>query len=267
MSRNAAFAVLTSKRIHEQFIKDLDSNRFVLFFQAIVPLTSQDRAGYREILIRFKEEERNMQSPGMFLLLLEEQGLMPLLDRWIVSRVLKWIRNAEANLGPGSAPRCSVNLAAATLRDESAFAGYVLDEIRKPGGRADALSFEILEADAMAHRQSLTRLMLPLRSAGCTFALSGHAGDNKAFELAVSLGFASIKIDASMLRGLATDPRAMQALTAVKDRCREYGMRSICMQVEDDETLGILRGINVDFAQGFGIEHPRLLEFAGGAGS
>jgi EAL domain-containing protein (putative c-di-GMP-specific phosphodiesterase class I) len=267
VSRNAAFAALTSKRVHERFMKDLDSNRFVLFFQAIAPLAAKERADYGEILIRFKEEERNLQSPGMFLSLLEEQGLMPQLDRWIVSRVLKWTREVDAKLGPGSAPLCSVNLAGDTLRDESAFGGHVLDEIRQAGGRADALSFEILECDAMANRQSITRLMLPLRSAGCGFALSGHAGDNKAFELAVSLGFAFIKIDASMLRGLASAPQAREDLAAVNRRCHEYGMRTIGMQVEDHETLEILRGIGVDFAQGFGIERPRPLEFPGGAGS
>jgi EAL domain-containing protein (putative c-di-GMP-specific phosphodiesterase class I) len=153
-----------------------------------------------------------------------------------------------------------VNLAADTLRDESAFVGYVLDEIRKSGGRAEALSFEILESDALLNRSSLTRLMLPLRSAGCSFALSGHAGNDKAFELAVSLGFSFIKIDGSMLRGLVTDAQALERLTAVNRRCREYGISTVCMQVEDGETLEILRGLGVDYAQGFGVEPPRRLE-------
>jgi EAL domain-containing protein (putative c-di-GMP-specific phosphodiesterase class I) len=48
-------------------------------------------------------------------------------------------------------------------------------------------------------------------------------------------------------------------------RCHEYGMRTVCMQVESGEILGIVRTIGVDFAQGFGIEHPRLLDSARGS--
>ena len=264
MSRTAAVVALTSKRVNERFVKDLESDRFVLFFQAIAPLASRESPGYREILIRFKEEERNLQSPGMFFPLLEEEGLLPVLDRWIVARVLKWIHEQDTRLGTGSAPRCSVNLAGDTLRDESAFGGYVLDEIRRTVGRAGALSFEILESDAIDNHRSLTRLIPPLRSAGCSFALSEHTGSTKAFELAASLGFAFIKIGGEMLSGIAGDPEALRRLTAVNRRCREYGMRTVCMQVEDNKTLEVLRGIDVDFVQGFGIERPRLLEFARG---
>jgi len=267
LSTKAAVAALTSKRVKERFMKDLELDRFVLFFQAIAPLASTEKNGYREILIRFKEEELNLQSPGMFLPLLEEEGLMPLLDRWIVARALKWIHEQDTRRGQGSAPRCSVNLAGDTLRDESAFAGYVLDEIRRSVGRAGALSFEILESDAIENHRSLTRLVPALRSAGCSFALSGHAGSTKAFELAKSLGFAFVKIDGRMLSGISGDPRALEALTAVNRRCREYGMRTVCMQVEDNDTLAVLRGIDVDFVQGFGIERPRRLEFAKGARS
>lgn len=264
---NAAVEHLTTRRIQERFIKDLDSSRFVLFFQAIAALAAEEGAGYREILIRFKEEEQNLQSPGMFLPLLEEQGLLPQLDRWIVSRVLKWIQDLELKLGPGCVPRCGVNLSADTIRDESGFSGHVVGEIRKAGGRAEALSFEILESDAMDNPRALGRLMLPLRSVGCTFALCGHCGSTKAFELAASLGFATIKIDGSMLSGLLADPKALEGLTAVNRRCQEYGMRTVCMQVEAAETLEILRSIGVDYAQGFGVERPRLLEFEKGSRS
>jgi EAL domain-containing protein (putative c-di-GMP-specific phosphodiesterase class I) len=264
VSTNAAVALLASRRVEERFTKDLEGNRFVLFFQSIVPLASKETSGYREILIRFREEEQNMQSPGMFFPLLEEQGLLPMLDRWIVSRVLKWIRETEAKLGAEGVPRCSVNLSSDTLRDGSAFGGYVAEEIRKSAGRAPALSFEIVESDAIANASSLTKLMPALRSMGCSFALSGYTGNEKTFELATSLGFAFIKIDGSLLYGLA-DPKARERLNAINQQCHGYGLQTVCMQVEDGETLEILREMEVDFAQGFGVERPRPLEPARGA--
>jgi EAL domain-containing protein (putative c-di-GMP-specific phosphodiesterase class I) len=267
VSRDVAVASLAAKRVREQFLKDLELNRFILFSQTIAPVCSRERGDYREVLIRFKEEERNLQSPGMFLPLLEEQGLMPLLDRWIVARVLKGLREIEAE-GRGRAPRFSVNLCADTLRDESTFSGYALEQIRNTVERAEALTLEILVSDALANPRSLARLMLPLRSVGCSFALSGFAGDDEpAFELARSLGFAFLKIDGSMLTGISVNPKAREALFAISRRCHEYGIQTICMRVETPQALEVLRGIDVDYAQGFGIERPRLLEFRSKTGS
>ncbi|MEO7744296.1 MAG: EAL domain-containing protein [Usitatibacter sp.] len=254
-------ALYASKLIHQRFARDLDANMFVLFSQAIVPLAEGRDAGYREILIRFKDEERNMQSPGMFLPLLEEQGLMPQLDRWIVSRVLAWIREIELNLGARSAPRCSVNLAADTIRDESAFAGYVLEEIRRKAGAAEALSFEIASSELLAHPKEIARLVPALRAAGCTFAISNHDGAERPFDLARSLGFTIVKFDGSLAYRIAFDDDAREKLKALNYLCREYGMRTVCMQVENQETLEVLRTMEVDYAQGFGVEHPKLLPY------
>ena len=70
-------------QIRDRLIRDLKDEKFVLYFQSIVPVAvaAPDNALYREILIRFKEEEQGMMPPGTFLPILEQQGLMPLLDR------------------------------------------------------------------------------------------------------------------------------------------------------------------------------------------
>jgi EAL domain-containing protein (putative c-di-GMP-specific phosphodiesterase class I) len=43
-------------------------------------------------------------------------------------------------------------------------------------------------------------------------------------------------------------------------RCRKVGIRTVCMLVEDAETLAHLRTIHVDYVQGFGVAKPRILE-------
>jgi EAL domain-containing protein (putative c-di-GMP-specific phosphodiesterase class I) len=254
-----ALALLASKRIRERFVLDLSNNVFVLFSQPILALAERGDTGYREILIRFKDEERNMQSPGMFLPLLEEEGLMPQLDRWIVSRVLRWVRDLDPSVVGRTAPRCSVNLAADTIRDESAFVGFVQEETRLKAGTAQALCFEIRLSELLAHPKELARLMPPLRAAGCSFALSNYDGSERPFDLARSLGFTIIKFEGSLVYSIARDAQARAKLDAINRNCRGYGMRTVAMQVENQETLDALRTIGADYAQGFGIERPRPL--------
>jgi len=249
----------TARLAKDRLLKDLAGNRFVLFSQAIEALTPSVRdAGYREILVRFLDEEHNRQAPGMFLPLLEEQGLMPFLDRWVVKRTTQWIGSHDAGRGGERASRCSVNLSSDSIRRDRSFSEYVLECLRKASAHGAALSFEIPVADAVA--PSLAQLVPALRAAGCTFALSGFTGAEGEFELASAVGFEIVKIDGSMLSSPSGEAQARARLATIHMRCKELGMRTVCMQVETPETLEILRGIGVDYAQGFGIERPRALE-------
>src|SRR6266702_788490 len=106
-----AGALDVGAQIRNRLIKDLKEDNFVLYFQSIVAIApSVAEPLYREILVRFKEEEKGLMPPGMFLPNLEQHGLMPLLDRWVTAQVLKWTRSKQAVLAPRPTPRCSINL-------------------------------------------------------------------------------------------------------------------------------------------------------------
>ena len=122
-------------QIRERLIRDLKDEKFVLYFQSIVPVAIDvpGKALHREILIRFKEEEQGLMPPGTFLPILEQQGLMPLLDRWVTGRVLKWVRSLHAAGTPRYAPRCSINVSSDTIRRDAAFGDFVHQSVVRAG--------------------------------------------------------------------------------------------------------------------------------------
>jgi EAL domain-containing protein (putative c-di-GMP-specific phosphodiesterase class I) len=247
-------------RIRSQLVADLKEGKFLLYFQSIVPAAhAASEPLYREILVRFREEEQDMMPPGMFFPVLEQNGLMPLLDRWVVAQVIKWVRNTPANPSRPP-PRCSINLATDTIRRDTALVEFILEGIRKTAISGASLSFEIPLAELLAAPRSLARLMPDLRAMGCTFALTGFSGEEPGFELARSLGFSFVKVDGSLAYRVARDPLARASILAIVQRCRNLGMRTVCTQVEGTETLDTLRGLRVDYVQGFGIDRPRLLK-------
>ena len=243
----------------ERFISQLKEDNFVLFFQPIMPAAATAaEPPFREILVRYRQEERDLLPPGSFFPILEEQGLLPVLDRWVVSRLLKWGRDLQAT--GRRMPHCSVNLAIDTIRRDEAFAEYVLRGIQKMEVMPALLTFEIMTTDALAHREAVGKMIRPLRAAGVTFALSWFAGEESALELAPSLGISYIKIDGGLAASIARVPKDKARLAAIVQRCRKLGMRTVCMLVEDPETLAHLRTIHVDYVQGFGVAKPRILE-------
>ena len=245
--------------IREKFVKQLREDNFVLYSQAIMPAAADSTdPPLREILARYREEEENLLPPGSFLPILEDQGLLPLLDRWIVARLLGWGRSVQA--GGRRMPRCTVNLSIDTIRRDEAFGDYVLQGLQKTGVSAAALTFEVTTVDAMAHRPALQRFIPPLRNVGVTFALSWFNGEKAEFELMQKAGFSYVKIDGAFSAVIARQPKKKAELATIVQRCREHGVQTVCMQVEDEETLQHLRLLRVDYVQGFGIERPKPLE-------
>ena len=250
-----------SAQIRERLIRDLKDDNFLLYFQSIVPvMASPGEPPHREILVRFKEEEDDLIVPGSFLPVLEEHGLTALLDRWVVAQILKWARGKHAADAARGVPRFGINLSSDTLRRDPAFADFVLTGLRKTDVPAACLMFELPVAVVLASTDSVTRLVTPLRAAGCTLALNDFTGQQGGFELARKLGFGFIKIDGSLIDRVTRDAEAMARVITIQEHCRKLGMRTICMQVESPETLEALRTIRADYAQGFGIDRPRPLK-------
>jgi EAL domain-containing protein (putative c-di-GMP-specific phosphodiesterase class I) len=246
--------------IRERLIRDLKEDNFLLYFQSIVPVTCADERLNREILVRFKEEEQDLIAPGSFLPVLEEHGLTALLDRWVVAQTLKWARGKQASAASRELPRFGINLSSDTLRRDPAFADFVINALRKLDVPAECLMFELPVAEVLASFESVTRVAAPLRAAGCSLALNDFTGQKGGFELAKRLDFAFIKVDGSLIDRITRDADSMARVIAIQEHCRKLGMRTICMQVESPATMEALRTIRADYAQGFGLDRPRLLK-------
>ena len=248
----------TADQFRQRFVNQLKEDNFILYFQPIAPATSPHESNFREVLVRYRDEEAGLLPPGSFLLILEGEGLLPLLDRWVVSKLLKWGRGLQA--AGKRMPHCSVNLAIDTVRRDAAFGDYVVKALEKAGVAPTSLTFEVMTTDALQYAPQVAEMMKPLRAAGVTFALSWFAGEAQALDLAPKLGVSYLKLDPSLATNLTRDPKQQARLSALVQRCRQMNVRTVAMWVENAETLAHLKAMQVDFVQGFGIAKPRPLE-------
>lgn len=243
---------LTAKRL----VEALNSNQFILYCQPIVRLRPAPPEGrYIEILVRFLEEEQKLLPPGTFLPLLQEAGLMPLLDRWVVREVLKWLRQQRDNAPNRALPRCSVNLSASALCDRQ-LAAFVQQELIASTVAPDKLSFEFSMTDIRAQRQSFIDLASRLKPLNCSLAVSGFGIGATSLPGLHRLGVRIVKIDGGLVRNLVRKPAALEKLRTITDACIGLGLHSVAEMVEEQETVDILRDAGVDYAQGFGIGLP-----------
>ncbi|WP_275099913.1 bifunctional diguanylate cyclase/phosphodiesterase [Sedimenticola hydrogenitrophicus] len=241
-------------RIHSA----LEEDRFCLYVQPIVPIDQRSaHTGHCEVLIRMRDEAGALVPPNKFIPAAERFGLMPRIDRWVVNQLFNLIGREHETLVLGG--YCfAINLSGGSVNDEDTltYIGEKLVEFRIPPGM---ISFEITETAAIANLASASYFIRTLKQAGCLFSLDDFGSGLSSFAYLKNLPVDFLKIDGAFIRDLATDPIDRAMVQAINQIGQVMGLKTIAEFVENDQVLGLLRGIGVDFAQGYGIARPMPL--------
>src|SRR5690606_11723241 len=95
----------------------LEQGRYQIFGQPIASLLTRDAVHRYEMLLRIIDEEGRLVLPSHFMSSAGRYQLLPLIDRYVISDVLKHLRAASAR--PGFRPlHVSINLSGPTIGDE-----------------------------------------------------------------------------------------------------------------------------------------------------
>ena len=234
--------------------KALAGDELQLYLQPIAKLEER-RFVMAEVLVRLREEETKLLPPGEFLPVFEQYGMMPALDRWVVSRLVQ--RMARGSLR--GFRQFSVNVASATLQDFS-FPGHVAQTLRQFGVPAEALCFEIDEVDVLGRLNAAVRFGTAVRALGCRVAIDGFGRRAATFAPLKTLRVDFIKVDGSITRRVLSANTALNKLRAIVRVAQTIRIGVIAEFVEEAEVLARLIGLGVEYAQGFGIARPAPID-------
>ena len=229
----------------------LDRDELQLYCQPILALRPPGGFVMAEVLVRLREEEALMLPPGDFLPVFEHFGMMPELDRWVVSHVLHWLAGAR----PGGFRSFSVNISVQTIGDPE-FPGFVASELRATKVSPAELTFEIEESSVLARAESALQFAEAMKGLGCKVAIDGFGQRSVSFAPLKTLRVDFVKVDGSIVRNLLRSSVAEQKLKAVVRVGQTIGVGVIAECVEETDVLVRLKALNVAYAQGFGIARP-----------
>jgi PAS domain S-box-containing protein len=243
----------------QRILAAINGNEFTLFCQRITPLAHDvDASENYEMLIRLPEEESGLILPGAFFSLAEEHGLLPQLDRWVFTNVLDWMLTP---VGAGTVRAGAIyflNIATATISDPD-FPEFVESELCRTGVPARCVCVEIAEQDLTMHQGDAVAFARSMKQLGCQIAISGFGRERVPTNTLKLLPLDFLKIDGGIVRQIAACPANLGKALLISKVAKAIGVRTIGEMVEDEDTLAILRKMNVDFAQGFGISVPQPL--------
>ena len=232
----------------------LEENRFELFRQTIQPLQTDEKGAHYEILLRMRDENGGIISPGLFIEAAERYGITPGIDRWVIRSAFRWLVS-EADERERLA-LCSINLSGQSLGDEK-FLPFVVDQFQMSGLDATKICFEITETAAIASYSQANRFINALKELGCKFALDDFGTGLSSFGYLKHFPVDFLKIDGSFVKEILHDPIDREMVRSINEIGHLTGKQTIAEFAENEEIITMLRGMGVDYAQGYGVSEPK----------
>jgi diguanylate cyclase (GGDEF)-like protein/PAS domain S-box-containing protein len=238
----------------------LERGEMTLFYQPQVSLESGVVLG-AEALVRWRHPEWGMVSPGRFIPLAEETGLILPLGEWVLREAC---RQAGVWAREGRPLRVSVNLSARQLT-EAGLVGDVRDAL--DAARLDPrwLDLELTESALIGGGTAVEARLVELRALGIRISVDDFGTGYSSLSYLRRLPLDVLKVDRSFVMGMAGEggdhPARDQAIVrAVIDMAHALSLEVIAEGVEDEAQRGILARLGCDMMQGFLFSPPVPVE-------
>lgn len=235
----------------------LDSGQFSLDYQPLFEVATGKVHGF-ESLLRWSHPRRGPLTPGDFLAVAEESGLIVDLGRWVLvtacEQAARWRED-------GHEIRIFVNVSARQLADPG-FVDTVRFALDSTGLHARALILEITEHTTLEDPHTIRERLYALRNLGVTATIDDMGSGYSSLAYLRDFPVEGIKIDQSFIAESETSPASRSLVCALIQLGRSLGLRVVAEGIETEAQLELLREEGCELAQGFLLARPMSAEAA-----
>jgi diguanylate cyclase (GGDEF)-like protein len=230
----------------------LERDQFSLHYQPKIDMASGQITGV-EALLRWNHPDLGTVSPGQFIPLAEETGLIVPIGRWVLEEAcaqnMAWQRRG---LRPVT---MAVNLSPRQFADPNLL--HDVDEALAASGMSPVLlQLEVTESMVMRNVSRAIKVLDAIQSRGIRLAIDDFGTGYSSMSLMKQFPIDTIKIDRSFVRDLPVDSEDQAIAQAIISMGKALGMTVIAEGVETVEQEAFLRSHACDEMQGFLFSKP-----------
>ena len=219
-------------------------------------MQDNDTGSHYEILLRMRDENGHIVAPDLFISAAERFGITPAIDRWVIENTFRWLVS-EADERERLA-MCSINLSGLSIGDDK-FLPFVTEQLQTSGLDAEKICFEITETAAIASYSQANRFIQALKEFGCRFALDDFGTGLSSFGYLKHFPVDFLKIDGSFVKEILHDPIDREMVRSINEIGHLTGKQTIAEFAENEDIIAMLKGMGVDYAQGYGVSEPKRI--------
>lgn len=226
----------------------LQNGEFALYFQPLIGAESNEPSGF-EALLRWNHPIRGLISPGEFIPIAENSGLIKAIGDWVLEEACMIAANWPDHL------TVAVNLSAPQF-DNARIVETVQNALAKSGLKPHRLELEITESLLIDRPDDVIAILGQLRQIGVCIAMDDFGTGYSSLSYLLKFPYDKIKIDRSFVSAIETDHAACDVLKTIGSLAKTLNMRITAEGVETKEQVEFLRGIACDHLQGYYFARP-----------
>ena len=247
-------AELLSEQLIEDFQTALREKQFQVFYQPKFDVRPSEPAlTSAEALVRWKHPKLGMISPGVFIPLFENNGLIQALDQYVWLDAAFHIRNWKDRLGislPVSVNVSRVDLLDPLLEDK-------LNAIVSENGLSySELLLEITESAYTQDADQMIDKVNRLRQLGFRIEMDDFGSGYSSLSMLSSLPIDALKLDMQFIRNAFKQHKDTRLLEAMIHLAESFEVPTIAEGVETMEQMLALKMMGCDIVQGYYFSRP-----------
>lgn len=208
-----------------------------------------------EALLRWRHPERGMVSPGEFIPVAEDTGLILPMGAWVLREACRQLREwREAGIGD-LLPHLAVNLSPKQFYQPD-FVSEVKEILASSGVDPSNLVLEVTEGVVIQDVERTIEKMQTLKSLGITFSIDDFGVGYSSLTYLKRLPLDVLKIDQSFVRGIGTDPGDAAIVETIIAMARHLGLKTVAEGVETEQQLQFLKAKGCHHFQGYYFSRP-----------
>jgi diguanylate cyclase (GGDEF)-like protein len=254
----ARFQTHMSEEWHRrhQLLRDLQEavglGQLQLYYQPYLD-TAHGTVRGAEALLRWQHPYRGFLSPGEFIPLAEETGLIVQLGDWALTtactQAVQWRAAGHSQF------TISVNVSLIQL-DHERFCERVREVLEQSGLPANALELEVTETLALSHSSTIDRNVNALRALGVRLAIDDFGTGYASFSYLRRFPVEKLKIDREFLEFVPDNQQSANLVRMIVAMGHALGAQVTGEGVETERQLAFLAEIGCELAQGYYLSRP-----------
>ncbi len=232
----------------------IENRRFELHAQPIIPCRHRDDIARYEVLLRLRNDQNHIISPGNYIPAAERFNLMREVDIWVTTEAVVFL-HYKYHSDPHCNLRLFINLSANSLINRE-FLTHMHTLLRQYAIPQHSLCLEITETSAIQNIDMAQAFIHDLHASGCLFALDDFGSGMSSFAYLKNLDVDYIKIDGSIIQSISHSRIDRAMLAAINEIGEVMEIETIAECVENTDTHRRVKQSGIGYAQGFHICKP-----------
>lgn len=241
-------------KLLRHFEKAIKDKEFKLYLQPKFAIQGEKPIlSSAEALVRWVHPEYGMISPGIFIPLFEENGLIRKLDYFIWNEVGQTIHKWK-NVLP-----ISINVSRVDLLDDDLLK-HLMEMINENHISIKDVYLEITESAYSDEPELIIRRVIELKEKGFLIEMDDFGSGYSSLGMVTSLPIDVLKIDISFVKQMLVNPKDKKMVEIIIEIANFLKLKTIAEGVENEEQLQALKQMGCDIVQGFYMSRPIPVE-------